>query len=195
QKDKGFNDVVVDYVEKYKPELVIINSTVIPGTCRAIANRVSCPVAHSPIRGKHVRMQADQRLYDKYVGGVTEEAATLAEEHLQEVGFRVRRMSSAESTEFAKISSTSYFGLLISWAQEIERHCDHFSLNYDEVISFYEEIPYFPKTKFFPGQIGGHCVMPNIGLLNQVTTGPMIEAIKESNELKVQRDQALTEVA
>ena len=188
QKDQKFEEIVVGYVQKYSPKLLIINSTVIPGTCRRIAELVDCPVAHSPIRGKHAKMKADQRYYSKFLGGVTDEAADLAEKHLTNVGFRVRRMSSSESTEFAKISSTSYFGLLIAWAQEVERFCDQFSLDYDEVVQFYEEIPYFPKTKFFPGVIGGHCVMPNIKLLKQVGTGPMIEAIAASNELKVERE-------
>ncbi|MEM9479667.1 MAG: hypothetical protein AAGA58_08450 [Verrucomicrobiota bacterium] len=193
QKDESFVDTVVGYVEKYEPEMLIVNSTVIPGTCRKIAERVSCPVAHSPIRGKHVRMKEDQRHYDKFVGGVTEEAAEIAEKHFLEAGFRVRRMSSAETTEFAKISSTSYFGLHIAWAQEVERFCDQLDLNYDEVISIYDEIPYFPKTKFFPGVIGGHCVMPNIRLLNFIGSGPLFEAIKESNILKEAREASAEE--
>src|SRR4051794_33699269 len=48
-----FVGTTVRYVEKYKPSLVIVNSTVVPGTTRKIADRVSCGVAYSPVRGKH----------------------------------------------------------------------------------------------------------------------------------------------
>ena len=187
-KGSTFEDIVVGYVDKFQPELLVINSTVPPGTCDRIAERVSCPVAHSPIRGKHARMKSDQRLYDKYVGGVTDEAGRLAEDHFTAAGFRIRRMGNARSTEFAKISSTTYFGLLIAWAQEVERYCDQLGLSYDEVIGFYEEVPYFPNTKFFPGHIGGHCVMPNIELLRSLGHGPIVDAIVRSNELKGERD-------
>ena len=189
QKDDKFAEIVVSYVERFSPRLLIINSTVKPGTCEKIAGLVDIPVAHSPIRGKHVRMKEDQRLYDKFVGGVTEEAGELAEEHLKNVGFRVRRLKNATTTELAKISCTSYFGVLIAWAQEVERYCDEFDLDYDEVISIYEEVPYFPTAKFFSGEIGGHCVIPNIKLLQQVTTGPLVQAVLDSNALKVTREQ------
>jgi len=49
---------------------------------------------------------------------------------------------------------------MIAWAQEIERYCDQVGQAYEEIASFYEEIPFFPSTKYFPGIIGGHCVMP-----------------------------------
>ncbi|MEM7013618.1 MAG: hypothetical protein AAF585_19270, partial [Verrucomicrobiota bacterium] len=100
QKDRNFEEIVIEYERLYSPNLLIINSTVIPGTCRRIAAQVRCPVAHSPIRGKHAHMKADQKHYSKFVSGVTREAASLAENHFRTVGFKVRRMSTVESTEF-----------------------------------------------------------------------------------------------
>ena len=40
--------------------------------------------------------------------------------------------------------------------------------DYDEVSSFYEEIKFFPPVKYFPGVIGGHCVMQNIEISEQM---------------------------
>ena len=34
---------------------------------------------------------------------------------------------------------------MISWAQEVERYADQVGANYEEVISFYEEIGFFPR--------------------------------------------------
>jgi hypothetical protein len=50
---------------------------------------------------------------------------------------------------------------MIAWAQEVERYADRTGQNYDEIVSFYEEIV-FPPVKHFPGIIGAPVVMPNI---------------------------------
>ena len=45
---------------------------------------------------------------------------------------------------------------------------DKFSVDYDEMWSFADEIHKFlgNRPKLFPGFIGGHCVIPNLELLN-----------------------------
>ena len=45
---------------------------------------------------------------------------------------------------------------------------DKFSVDYDEMWSFSDEIHAFlgNRPKLFPGFIGGHCVIPNLELLN-----------------------------
>ena len=92
--------------------------------------------------------------------------------------------ASPETTEIAKLTETTYFGVLIAWAQEVERYCNEVSANYKEVISFYEEIKFFPRTKYFPGVIGGHCVMPNIAILLERFPSELLRAITWSNKLK-----------
>ena len=59
-----------------------------------------------------------------------------------------------------------------------------------EVVSsdFYDEIRFFPTTKYFPGPIGGHCVMPNIKILRKFAKSDLLEAIETSNQMKVERD-------
>ena len=36
---------------------------------------------------------------------------------------KTKLLSSPEATEIAKLTETTYFGLLIAWAQEVERYC------------------------------------------------------------------------
>ena len=67
---------------------------------------------------------------------------------------------------------------MIAWAQEVERYCDRGGQVYDEVVSFYEEIPFFPPVKYFPGVIGGHCVMPNVEILRQLEGSPLLDMIE-----------------
>jgi UDP-N-acetyl-D-mannosaminuronate dehydrogenase len=97
---------------------------------------------------------------------------------------KTKLLSSPEATEIAKLTETTYFGLLIAWAQEVERYCKELGANYDEVVSFYDEIKFFPPVKYFPGVIGGHCVMPNIAILLQKFPSGLLKAIEQSNELK-----------
>src|SRR5262245_18358505 len=44
------------YVSLYQPEVVVVNSTVVPGTTRAIEQETGTPAVYSPVRGKHTRM-------------------------------------------------------------------------------------------------------------------------------------------
>ena len=95
---------------------------------------------------------------------------------------------SPEATELAKLTETTYFGLMIAWAQELERYCDKSGANYDELVAFYEEIKFFPPVKYTSGIIGGHCVMPNIEILRRFDPSNLLEAIRISNQMKVERD-------
>ena len=179
----------VNYIKKYQPRLTIINSTVAPGTTRAIFQKAGVSIAYSPVRGKHIKMHDELLHYVKFVGGIDEEAGQSAAEHFQSVGMKTKLLSSPEAVELAKLTETTYFGLLIAWAQEVERYCSTFSLNYDEVVSFYDEIGYLPPVRFFPGVIGGHCVMPNVEILKSVFESGILEAIDESNNLKKKGEQ------
>lgn len=184
----------VAYINKYKPALTIINSTISPGTTRDIAERTGTAVACSPVRGKHIRMQQEMLHYVKFVGGIDPETSQRAVEHFESVGIKTKVLSSPEAIEFAKLSETTYFGLLIAWAQDLERFCDQLSVNYDEVVSYYEEIGYLPPVKFTPGIIGGHCVMPNIEILKKQFKSDFLDAIERSNELKKNREAIASKI-
>lgn len=181
---EDFIGTTVEYIKKYNPELTIINSTVIPGTTRKIYERVKTPVVYSPVRGKHHRMKQDLLYYTKYIAGIKKEWCEMAAEHFAKTGIKTEVFSSPEALELAKLISTTYFGLLIAWAQEVERFCKKLGVDYEEVMGFTKEIPYFPPVIFVPGYIGGHCIIPNIYLLKEVKESPFLEVILKSNEKK-----------
>ncbi len=178
----------VRYIDNYKPGLTIINSTVGVGTTRKIAACSSADVVHSPVRGKHAHMQEEMHYYTKFIGALDCGAAQKAARHFESAGFKAKILSSPEATELAKLSETTYFGMMIAWAQEVERHCDQVGTDYDEVVSLYDEVRFFPPVKYFPGIIGGHCVMRNIEILSRVDRSPLLQAIKSSNEKKIERE-------
>jgi|SRR6266513_537191 len=184
----NFVGQVVEYIHQYRPALTVINSTVAPGTTRRVAVESGTAVVNSPVRGKHARMQEEMLRYTKFVGALDPQSGQHAVEHFEKVGMKTRLLSSPEASELAKLSETTYFGLLIAWAQEVERYCDHLNLNYDEVVSIFEEITFFPPVKYFPGIIGGHCVMPNIEILSQLGHSEFLHAIKWSNRNKTARE-------
>jgi UDP-N-acetyl-D-mannosaminuronate dehydrogenase len=185
---KDFVGETARYINLFKPALTIINSTVKVGTTRAIAERTGATVAHSPVRGKHARMLQELRKYTKFVAGIDPETGKHSAEHFERAGLKTKVLAAPEATELAKLTETTYFGLLIAWSQEIERYADRAGISYDEIASFYEEIAFFPATKYFPGVIGGHCVMPNIEILREFDDSPLLNAIRASNFAKTERD-------
>ena len=185
---KDFVGETARYIELFKPRLTIINSTVAVGTTRSVAERTGAAVVNSPVRGKHIRMLDELQHYTKFVGGTDRAASEEAARHFSSFGLKTRILSSPEATELAKLTETTYFGLMIAWAQELERYCDQSGQDYDEVASFYEEIKFFPPVKYFPGIIGGHCVMPNIKILREWNQSLILEAIEASNQMKAERE-------
>jgi UDP-N-acetyl-D-mannosaminuronate dehydrogenase len=169
------------YVSLYQPDVAVVNSTVVPGTTRAIQESTGVPAVYSPVRGKHARMTEELRHYRKFVAGTSAQAVDLVEAHFAAAGVSTQRTSSFESLELAKLLETSYFGVLVAWAQEMDRFAASVGGDYTEALAFFEEIGFFPPVGFEPGYIGGHCVMPNLELLEQVRQSPFIDAIRTSN--------------
>jgi UDP-N-acetyl-D-mannosaminuronate dehydrogenase len=185
----GFLEITTSYIEQYEPNLCIIHSTVVPGVTEML--ETDCLTAYSPIRGRHLEMHRDLVRYDKYVAGATDEALDLAMEHLSDAGFNTVAVSSCRALELAKLVETTYSGLLIAWAQELERFCAELDVDREEVLDFTAEIDYLPNHLFYPGIIGGHCIIPNTRLLNSVRPSAFIDAIRNSNELrKIELDGA-----
>jgi len=185
---KDFVGETARYIDLFRPTLTVINSTVAIGTTRAIAQRTGAAMAHSPVRGKHARMLEELRTYTKFVGAMDPASGRYAAKHFESAGLKTRILSAPEATELAKLTETTYFGLLIAWAQEVERYCDKTGQAYEEIVSFYEEIQFFPATKYFPGIIGGHCVMPNIEILRKFDDSLLLSAIQTSNRAKIERE-------
>lgn len=182
---QDFMATTVSYIEKYKPRLTIIHSTVATGTTREIQRRANTPVAYSPVRGKHARMEQELLHYRKFIAGLDPQTTKQAENHLAKAGFQTATFSTPEIAELSKLVETTWLGVLVGWAQEIERMARQCGGSYDEVNAFIKEIAYLPPH-VFPGHIGGHCVMPNIAILQSKFSSKLLEAVVESNQLKGQ---------
>jgi UDP-N-acetyl-D-mannosaminuronate dehydrogenase len=176
-----FVSAAAGYAELYKPEVVVVNSTVVPGTTRVIQEKTGIAAVYSPVRGKHARMIEELRRYKKFVAGTSASAVAMVEHHFAAADVNTQRMSSIEALEVAKLLETTYFGVLVGWAQEMDRFAASVGADYWETVQFFEEIGFLPPVSFEPGYIGGHCVMPNLELLEQVRRSPFVDALRQSN--------------
>src|SRR5580700_3104681 len=51
-----FVHIALGYTSKYKPDIIVINSTVAPGTTKKLQESAGVNCVYSPVRGKHVTM-------------------------------------------------------------------------------------------------------------------------------------------
>ena len=131
---ENFDKMILDYIHQYEPDYVFIHSTVVPGTCRKIQQQTKVPIISSPVHGKHKdnHMKKDMLRYPKHAGvpeGSLKYIEPAVRQHLEAGGFiDVRIVEGTESVEWMKLLSTTYFGLLVAWHQEVERICDDLDL-------------------------------------------------------------------
>ena len=183
-----FVGTTVRYALRYQPELIVINSTVAPGTTARVAAAVNVPTVYSPVRGKHAKMENDMLFYRKFVGADDPAIAAAARTHFEQAGFRTGMFPSSAAGEAAKLLETTWLGILVGWAQEVERIGARYGASYEDMSAFIEEIAFLPQG-IFPGAIGGHCVMANIAILRSILQSDFLDAVVKSNALKVSQVQ------
>ena len=179
-----FESAVRGYIRRFQPRLTIINSTVLPNTTRNLTMATGVPIVYSPVRGKHARMPQELLHYAKFVAACDDDAAAMARDHFGATGMKTRLIDAPETLELAKLAETSYFGVIIAFAQELNRYAQQVGANYEEAASFFEEVDFLPRATYYPGVIGGHCVIPNINLLLQLAPTGLLQAVLNSNDLR-----------
>ncbi len=173
--NKKFQKNVESLSLKFNPKGVIIHSTVSPYTTKNIQKALSIPVIYSATRGVHKRMISDLKKYTKFFA-ISKSApnAKWANANfrnlMKKCNVKTKQMSDPITLELAKIVvDTSYYGWLINYAQISYMIAKKHGVDYDEMWSFSHEIHKFlgNRPKMFPGFIGGHCVIPNLNLINE----------------------------
>lgn len=183
----NFVEQVVNYAKEYHPARCIVHSSVVPGTTRAIQHRLTLDdydigMLYSPVRGRYGQLHEDLLYFTKYVAGFHAEDEWAAAGDLAGAGMRVQIVPSVEALELSKLLQTSFTGVLVAWAQEISRACDVLHIDYDNACELFREMPNLPPVRHQPGFIGGHCVMPNIKLLQSSYAVPLLDAVAQSND-------------
>ena len=168
---------ILQLYKKFKPECIVMHSTVGPGTTEKIQEKLDVPLIYSATRGVHKRMLKDIKRYTKFFAisktAPKKQWATKAfSRKMKNCGVKTKQMSKPETLELAKIlCDTSYLGWLINYSQITNVIAKTYDVNYDEMWLFSDEIHKFlgNRPKMHPGYIGGHCVIPNLNLINNET--------------------------
>lgn len=186
--DEKFVDVVLKQLDYSNPKLVIVHSTIIPGTIEKLQEKTKVPVVHSPVMGIHPNLYDGIMTFTKFIGSNNVEHAELAEKHLNSLGVKTHICTSSKSTELGKILSTTYYGTVIAAHGEMKKMCDELDVNFTEAVSMFNQVYNVGYAKLgkinvirpvlYPPEndkIGGHCVISNAKLLKQ--------CLKEANDI------------
>jgi UDP-N-acetyl-D-mannosaminuronate dehydrogenase len=179
-----FVNVVNQYIDKFSPELVVIHSTVAPGTTEKINGRV----CHSPIRGLHPNLDLGIKTFLKYIGSEDPNVAIEYQNHLSELGVVSYVCKNSKTTEYAKLLDTTYYGVCIAFHAEVSEVCERENIDFDEVMTLYNSSYNDGYTKlgktnvvrpvlYGTKKIGGHCVTPNANILKDYMDSKSIQLV------------------
>jgi len=188
-----FVNIVKKEITEIEPELVIIHSTIAPGTTKKI--NMSLPkkwagkVVHSPIRGIHPHLFEGIKTFVKYIGADNKKAGRLAKRHLESLGIKTKICSSSLTTEIGKLLDTSYYGLCIAWHGEMDKLCRKFKIDFEKAVTDfnktynegYEKLnkPNVIRPVLYPPKagIGGHCICANAEILKKYFNSQALDLI------------------
>ncbi len=177
-----FVEIASSWISKLKGlKAVIVHSTVRPGTTKQIQGKSDVPVLFSPVRGVHRRFLEDIKKYTKFISSDQKDIDSKIKSDLENRFQKVEWMSTTKTGELAKILvDTTYYGWLINYAQITKMICEKEGIDFDEMWKFADEIHenLGNRPKMFPGIIGGHCVIPNLNLIENEN----LDTIRKINE-------------
>lgn len=167
-----FVDITNLYIERYKPEITIVHSTVPVGTTK----KLNGPCVHSPIRGVHPNLKEGIETFCKFIGYNNVEDLEIVADHYSELEIEWFEVVNSDATELAKLTSTTYYGLCIAWHGEMKKMCDKHGINFDVIRKWTEtynsgyselDMPHVIRPNLYPPSngIGGHCIIANTELL------------------------------
>ena len=182
---QNFNKNAESLFTKFNPQAIVIHSTISPGTTKKLQQNIGAPIIYSATRGVHKRMLSDLRRYTKFYAIEKNApnarwATSTYSGLLKKCHVKTKQMTDPITLELAKIVvDTSYYGWLINYAQLSNMIAIKNKVSYDEMWSFADEIHKYlgNRPKMFPGFIGGHCVIPNLELINEQA----LDLIREIN--------------
>jgi len=178
-----FVDITLNWISKIEGlKVVIVHSTVKPGTTKKIQEKTKVLILFSPVRGVHRRFLDDIKKYTKFISSDEKNIDPKIKLDLEKRFEKMDWMSTTKTAELAKILvDTTYYGWLINYAQITKMICEKEGIDFDEMWKFADEIHknLGNRPKMYPGIIGGHCVIPNLNLIDYNE----LDMIKKINEI------------
>lgn len=155
-------------------EIVIVESTVPPGTTRAVSELIASRrpdlrlphaypespdvhLAHCPERVLPGRIMAELVANDRVIGGITTACAARAAKLYQAFCAGLLVETDAESAELAKLAENAYRDVNIAFANELSLVCDRLGLDVWRIRELANHHPRVDILRPGPG-VGGHCI-------------------------------------
>ncbi|PID97549.1 MAG: UDP-N-acetyl-D-mannosamine dehydrogenase [Actinobacteria bacterium] len=175
-------------------ELIILESTVPPGTTQHVSQRVlqqrpdlsgQLFFAHSPERVLPGRIVEEITKNDRVVGGLTPEATQRAHDLYATFCTGEIAQTDAKTAELSKLVENSFRDVNIAFANEISLICDRLGIDVWELIELANHHPRVNILSPGPG-VGGHCIAVDPWFI--VSTAPdlahLVRMAREVNDSK-----------
>ncbi len=152
-----------------KNQLVIIESTVFPGTTEEIVVPIlensglkvgkTFFLAHCPERIDPGNKKWTIDKIPRVLGAITAKGATTAKSFYKSIiSAEILVLNSVKAAEAVKVTENSFRDINIAFINELARSFDHMEIDIDEVIRGASTKP-FGYMPFYPGPgVGGHCI-------------------------------------
>jgi len=173
---------VIDCISFYRPENVIVHSTVPVGTTRVLFEKFGkmIPFAHAPIRGQHSELEKSIRNFTMPVSASSHMADFMT--HMYKSGIVTENWDTFEETELAKMLCLSRYLNDLAFMQSADDICQFFGINRDVVTKWtktynegYKGTNYKRPVFSFPnGVVGGTCVIPVSSMLQEQSKSDFI---------------------
>jgi len=183
-----FDESVQRSIDTFKPEYVIIHSTISPDSKIAYKENVVI----SPIKGVHPNLEEGIMTFEKYIGGNIK-AINAASLLYKKLGIKAHVVSAKEAI-YAKLLSTQYYGINICYADYVNKICQKEGISFNNVYTEWNHqynegykklgmdnvirpVLYPPKEKIF-----GHCIAQNTEIIEKNYPSPFIDMIQDLNK-------------
>lgn len=177
----NFVKIVEKNIKTYDPKMIIIHSTVKMGTTSELKKIFPDKIiVHSPVKGVHPDLVKGIKVFTKFIGAdLFFNDGIAVKEHFLDIGINnTRVVFRSRNTEVMKLFSTLTYGINIAIEKEVHKFCEDNKLDFETVYSEankdynrgYKKLqcPEYCKYELIhcPGEIYGHCVIPNAKLLD-----------------------------
>ena len=178
-------------IENIKPyledgNLIIIESTIPPGTTDEIYNRLSKDkkiyVAHCPERVLPGNILKELVENDRVIGGVDKKSAEMAKDIYETFVTGKIYLTDAKTAEMVKLMENTYRDVNIALANEFAKIAEEIGINVWEAINLANKHPRVNILKPGPG-VGGHCISIDPWfIVEKSSNAKLIKTARELND-------------
>jgi UDP-N-acetyl-D-mannosaminuronate dehydrogenase len=208
-EDELFCNMIYNYVKEFiYVKTWVIHSSISLGIAEKLTNFLTVwkevQMIYVPMNGTHGRLEWEIIRYPLTIGQFRPESnKEYLERYFQSIGFRINQWVSVKEAALGKLVDVCWYGINIAFVQEIWLLCQREKLDFSNVYNQYakpsmiqreydptgrygEEIP---RPIFFPGVVGGKCVIQDEKLLIPSLTDPSLlrRCISVNDEMKVKK--------